>query len=219
MDTTKDHHILYTLQVTRAVQSYLVWQGELAKSRNADPKRLLRYGYKIYSQNDEDGIIQEIFKRIGIDTATFIEFGVGVGIECNTAKLLVDSWKGLWIEANHDAVTLINRNILPSYGNLTVKEAKVTAENINDLIGGYVTGQVDLLSIDIDFNDYWIWKAINVIKPRVVVIEYNSALRPPLSLAVRYYADAGWDMTKYFCAFLLAVVRLWRGKRYKIGRC
>src|SRR6478736_6510817 len=68
---------------------------ELATPRYTDPKRLLRHGFKVYSQSDEDGIIQEIFKRIGTSNRTFIEFGV----ECNTVKLLVEGWSGLWIEA------------------------------------------------------------------------------------------------------------------------
>src|SRR5215831_12079738 len=75
-----------------------LWNEELAKPRHADPKRLLRYGFKVYSQSDEDGIIQEIFRRIGTTNRTFIEFGVEAGLECNTSKLLLDGWTGLWIE-------------------------------------------------------------------------------------------------------------------------
>src|SRR5215211_2856268 len=83
------------LQVLRA------WDEEIAKPRHADPRRLLRYGFKLYSQNDEDGIIQEIFRRIGLTNRTFVEFGVEAGVECNSAKLLLEDWRGLWIEADH----------------------------------------------------------------------------------------------------------------------
>src|SRR5213595_496662 len=76
------------------------WSEELAKPRYADPKRLLRYGYKVYSQNDEDGIIAEIFRRIGTTDRRFVEFGVETGIQCNSVKLLVEGWQRLWIEAN-----------------------------------------------------------------------------------------------------------------------
>src|ERR1043166_5025439 len=62
------------------------WDEEMAKPRHADPKRLLRYGFKLYAQNDEDGIIQEIFRRIGTTNRTFIELGVGTGVECNTDR-------------------------------------------------------------------------------------------------------------------------------------
>src|ERR1700753_1215796 len=74
------------------------WADELAKPRNADPKRLLRHGFKVYSQCDEDGIIQEIFRRIGIGDRRFVEFGVETGVECCTVKLLVEGWRGLWID-------------------------------------------------------------------------------------------------------------------------
>src|SRR5262249_56951963 len=76
------------LQVLRA------WDEEMAKPRHADPKRLLRYGFKTYSQNDEDGIIQEIFRRVGVGGRTFVGFGVETGIECHTAKLLLEGRRG-----------------------------------------------------------------------------------------------------------------------------
>ena len=75
------------LEIARA------WDAEIAKPRHADPKRLLRHGFKIYSQNDEDGIIQEIFRRIGAGSRTFVEFGVATGFECNTVKLLIEGWQ------------------------------------------------------------------------------------------------------------------------------
>src|SRR5437879_4604751 len=70
------------------------WHEEIAKPRHANPKRLARYGYKVYSQNDEDGIIAEIFHRIGTTDRSFVEFGVATGIECNSVKLLVEGWQG-----------------------------------------------------------------------------------------------------------------------------
>src|SRR3954470_11450387 len=84
------------LEVLRA------WEEEIAKPRHADPRRLLRHGFKMYSQNDEDGIIQEIFRRIDTTHRTFVEFGVESCVECNSAKLLIEGWRVLWIEADHD---------------------------------------------------------------------------------------------------------------------
>jgi hypothetical protein len=83
------------------------WADELAKPRYADPKCLLRYGFKVYSQADEDGIIQEIFNRIGETDRAFVEIGVGNGSECNTAKLLVAGWRGLWIESPAESIAAI----------------------------------------------------------------------------------------------------------------
>ena len=132
------------------------WTETLAQPRYADPKRLLRYGFKVYSQHDEDGIIQEIFRRIGASKRTFVEFGVETGIECNTVKLLIEGWRGLWIEANAQAGKAISSTFdtFLKERRLTLKQSLVTAENINTLIkGADLDGEIDLLGIDIDFND------------------------------------------------------------------
>ena len=204
------------LQVLRA------WDEEIAKPRHADPKRLLRYGFKLYSQNDEDGIIQEIFRRIGATNRTFVEFGVETGSECNTAKLLIESWRGLWIEAKPDHVAAIRRRFAPFLddGRLTLRQSLVTAENIDLLLtdSGF-TGDIDLLGIDIDYNDYWVWKAITAVRPRMVVIEYNASLRPPLSLTVPYDPNGSWDGSNFYGASLEALTRLGADKGYRLVGC
>jgi hypothetical protein len=198
------------------------WTETLAQPRYADPKRLLRHGFKVYSQHDEDGIIQEIFRRIGTSKQTFVEFGVETGVECNTAKLLIEGWRGLWIEANAQACKSISSTfeMFLQDRRLTLKQSLVTAENINTLIrSAGVDGKIDLLSIDIDFNDYWVWKAIEIVKPRVVVIEYNAGLRPPLSLTVPYRPNHAGGGTNFFGASLEALVRLGRIKGYRVVGC
>src|SRR6476659_9229686 len=104
----------------------------LAQPRYAAPKRLLRYGFKVYSQHDEDGIIQEIFRRIGTAARTFVEFGVETGVECNTAKLLIEGWRGAWIEANPQACKAISANFVDFLKDrrLSLQQSLVTAENI-----------------------------------------------------------------------------------------
>jgi hypothetical protein len=207
---------LAQLRVQRA------WDEEMAKPRNADPKRLLRYGYKVYSQNDEDGIIAEIFRRIGATSRSFVEFGVESGVECNSVKLLIEGWRGLWIESNSASAGAIRDNFAPfiAENKLVLQESRVTAENINALIGqGGFAGEIDLLSIDIDGNDYCVWKAIDVVDPRVVVIEYNATLRPPMALVVPYRADAQWDGSNYYGASLEALVRLAAAKNYRLVGC
>jgi hypothetical protein len=199
-----------------------LWSEELAKPRHADHKRLLRYGFKVYSQNDEDGIIQEIFKRIGTTNRTFVEFGVETGVECNTTKLLAEGWRGLWIESVQRYAVEIRKTFADKLGDgrLRITEGMVTAENINALLAEKgITGEIDLLSVDIDNNDYWVWKAITTINPRVVVIEYNAALRPPMSLVVPYDPVRAWDGSNFFGASLEALVRLGRDKGYSIVGC
>jgi len=198
------------------------WEDEMAKPRHADPKRLLRYGFKIYAQNDEDGIIQEIFRRIGTTDRTFVEFGVESGAECNSVKLLVEGWRGLWIEAQAGHADVIRRRFAPflGHGKLTLLERTVSAENIDALIAeGGMGGEIDLLAIDIDYNDYWVWKAVTAVRPRVVVIEYNASLRPPLSLTVPYDPQGRWDGSNFYGASLEALVRLGHEKGYRIVGC
>lgn len=195
---------------------------ELATPRYADPKRLLRHGFKVYSQSDEDGIIQEIFNRIGMTNRTFVEFGVETGIECNSVKLLIEGWNGLWIDGSEQNVAEMQNTFAQrvASGQLKLRANMVTAENINALIEqGGITGDIDLLNVDIDYNDYWVWKAITVIKPRVVVIEYNASLRPPMSLVVPYEPMRRWDGTNFFGASLEALVRLGREKGYRLVGC
>jgi len=204
------------LEVLRA------WEEEMAKPRHADPKRLLRYGFKVYAQNDEDGIIQEIFRRIGTTNRVFVEFGVETGVECNSVKLLVEGWRGLWIEAGRVHASAIRQRFAPfvADGRLTLLEEIVTAENIDALLAqAGTTGEIDLLAIDIDYNDYWVWKAITAVQPRVIVIEYNASLRPPLSLTVPYDPQGKWDGSNFYGASLEALVRLGETKGYRIVGC
>ena len=219
-DACANIRMLAFVQADIAVRRF--WADELAKPRYADPKRLLRYGFRTFSQTDEDGIIQEIFRRIGTTNKTFVEFGVETASECNTVKLLVEGWRGLWIEASSAYVVEIGRNFgsFVSDGRLAVLQSFVTAENINQLLAnGNSAGEIDLLSIDIDNNDYWVWKAISGIMPRVVVIEYNADLRPPLSLVVPYDPARRWDGSNYFGASLEALVGLGKSKGYRIVGC
>jgi len=204
------------LEVLRA------WEAEMAKPRHADPRRLLRYGFKTYSQNDEDGIIQEIFRRIGASSRAFVEFGVESGVECNTVKLLVEGWRGLWIEANGEHANAIRRRFAPfvEAGRLTLKESTVKPDSIDALIAeAGIAGEIDLMAIDIDYNDYWVWKAVRTVQPRVVVIEYNASLRPPLALSVPYDPKGSWDGSNFYGASLEALVRLGADKGYRIVGC
>jgi hypothetical protein len=215
----RDHELArYTAQMNVLA----AWTREIETPRNAAPKRLLRHGYKVYSQNDEDGIIAEIFRRIGTTGRVFVEFGVESGAECNTVKLLVEGWRGLWIEANPASMVAIRQAFAPflETRQLAVEERAVTAENIDALLArGGIAGEIDLLSIDIDYNDYWVWKAIQAVNPRVVVIEYNATLRPPMAVVVPYDPTRQWDGSNFYGASLEALVRLGAQKGYRIVGC
>jgi hypothetical protein len=182
----------------------------LGDERYADPKRLERHGFKVYSQFDEDGIIQEIFRRIGTTDRRFAEFGVENGLENNTLKLLLEGWRGLWIEGNEGWVAGMRERFADvlADGRLTLRHAFITAENIGDLIAQGGTGEIDLVSIDIDGNDFHIWEALTAIRSRVVVIEYNAKFPPPMSIVQEYRPDNVWKGTDYMGASLEALVRL-----------
>lgn len=193
----------------------------LKGARFGDPLRLERFGFKTYSQYDDDGIIEEIFRRIGTTEKTFVEFGAETGIENNTVKLLLEGWKGLWIEADPKHVAAIRRSFsdVVQSGRLTVQEALITAENVDSVIGQWGSGEIDLLSIDVDGNDYYLWEALSVVRPRVVVIEYDAKFRPPLSIAPEYKADRVWAGTGYMGSSLEALTRLGKRHGYALVGC
>jgi hypothetical protein len=168
---------------------------ELAE-RLKDPIRLERYGYKVYSQSDEDGIIAEIFRRIGTINKKFIEFGVQDGLESNGHFLLHKGWQGLWIDGSPNYCKLIHNNFKEPIAKkqLNIVNAFIDKDNINDLIsGGGMNGDIDLLSVDIDGNDYHVWKAIDCVNPRVVCIEYNAKFPPDFEWVMKYDKTHIWD--------------------------
>lgn len=190
--------------------------------RYQDPKRLNKFEYQIFSQNGEDGILEEIFKRIGKKDQWFVELGAGNGMENNTTALLLTKWQGVWLESDTHCVQQAENFFkqLIDDKTLLVKKASVTAENIEQLFGEcHVPHEFDLLSIDIDGNDYWVWKAITNYSPRVVVIEYNAILRPPIQWVMRYKPAHRWGRTCYFGASLKSLESLGREKGYALVGC
>ena len=163
----------------------------------------------IYSQNGEDGIIEYIFYKIKTTNKFYVEFGVEDGAESNTRYLrLRKDWKGLLMDGK-------NKN-----KQINLRREFITAENIEKLFKKYnVPKNIDLLSIDIDFNDYYVWKAIKKYNPRLVIIEYNSSISPPESKVVKYNSKRTWDGTNYFGASLLALKKLGESKGYSLICC
>lgn len=190
--------------------------------RYADPRCLTRHGYRCFSQNEEDGILDEIFRRIGVTSRTFVEFGVEHGLENNTLALLVAGWRGVWIECDHAAVQSIREAFREPLEErlLVVEEAMVTAEGIEEIFQRTgVPEEPDLLSIDIDGNDYWVWKAIRRTRPRVVVVEYNASFGRSARVAVPYDPAARWNGSSHFGASLAAFEALARDKGYALVGC
>jgi hypothetical protein len=161
----------------------------LGDPKYKDLKKLNWYEFKVSSQNGEDGIIAEIFRRIGTTNRYFVDFGSSDGAENNTALLVRQGWSGLWIDGDEASIAKAKTVFRPEVdaGRLTALNAFITAENIEDLFRqGGVPDEFDLLSIDIDRNDYHVWEKITHYRPRVVIVEYNGGIPPTMSWKIPY---------------------------------
>ena len=150
---------------------------------------------RVYSQCGEDGVLEFLFRELGVRAGSFVEFGAKDGRSLsNTANLrLHHGWTGLLMDAG------------AAPDDPLVRREFVTAENIEALLARYeVPRDLDLLSIDIDGNDYWVWKAIEGWCPRVVVVEYNIFFAPDDAKTMPYDPDHLWDETSYHGASLEA---------------
>lgn len=132
--------------------------------------------FQVFSQWGDDGIIQFLVNYLQIDKKIFIEFGVENYTEANTRFLLINNnWRGLIMDGSFENMSSVKRENLYWRYDLTALPVFITKENINNLIldNGF-DGEIGLLSIDIDGNDYWVWKQINCVSPVIVIVEYNS---------------------------------------------
>ena len=195
----------------------------LNENRSLESKRLLRYGFKAYSQNDEDGMIQEIFNRIGNVNKNFVEIGVGNGLENNTLYLLVQGWRGLWVEANPKYAKQINLKFEHAItnGDLEIKNICIQKDNINQVIDKWqsTAGGLDLLSLDIDGNDYHVLEAIKSLNARLVILEYNSKYRPPVKWVMQHNPKHSYIFSDYYGASLKSLEILLVEKGYKLVGC
>lgn len=177
---------------------------------------------KIFSQFGEDGLINFLINNINIKNKKFIEFGVENYEEANTRFLLENNgWSGLIFDSSKDNVEYIKKQNYYWKNDLTVHCEFITKENINRLFStNNYEGEIGLLSIDIDGNDYWIWKSIEVINPNIVIIEFNARLGVNKSITVPYKEK--FNRTKehysniYFGASLPALYKLAKTKGYEL---
>ena len=199
------------------LQCEAIWT-QIKNSQFQNPKlNVMSAGYKIFSQSDEDGIIQEIFNRMKFSNKIFLEVGVGNGFENNTVWLLVSGWNGIWIEANkNNYLQCVEfRKKLgekDSVDSLRIFQKEVKASEdfsyaLDSLLElGMKKNLIDLLSIDIDSLDISICEMIlKFVKPRVIVIEYNAKFPPPISISVSK-SMTKWTSDDYYGASLTYIV-------------
>lgn len=184
-------------------------------------KDLSEVELKVFSQWGEDGIIQYLINAIDIkNNKYFIEFGVENYTEANTRFLLINNnWSGLVIDSDYKNIEYIKKDDLYWKYDLNAVNAYITKDNINNILADNgIQGEVGLLSIDIDGNDYWIWKSIEAVNPLIVICEYNSIFGKELAVTVPYKEK--FNRTKehysnlYFGASLKALYLLAKEKGY-----
>ena len=181
--------------------------------------------FKLFSQFGDDGIIQYLISHVKPSVDTFIEFGVEDYEEANTRFLLMNNnWKGLIIDGSSTFIDYIKTRSFYWRYSLKALTSFITAENINQLfIESGITGQIGLLSIDIDGNDYWVWKAITAVEADIVVVEYNSLFGSERAISTPYKPDFMREQAHYsylyFGASLPALYDLAIEKGYAFVGC
>lgn len=146
--------------------------------------------FKVFSQFGEDGILQYLISETGIrrDEQVFVEFGVQNYVESNTRFLLMNNhWKGMIIDGSREYMDFVRSQDIYWRHDLTAVDAWIDRDNINQLIGDAgISGDIGVLSVDIDGNDYWVWERIEVVRPVIVVVEWNSVFGPEHAISVPY---------------------------------
>jgi hypothetical protein len=183
-------------------------------------------GFRVHSQHEEDGLLLYLFSLIGTTRKTCVEICAGDGMECNTANLIINHrWLGLQFDGDRANVERATQ-FYASHPDTrwwppAIVHAWITRDNVDDLIqGNGFSGEVDLLSLDLDGVDYWVWERITCISPRVVVLEFNHLWGPTASVTVPYRDDFVAEFTQYGSdyagASLAAFVKLGRRKGYRL---
>lgn len=208
-------------QQLRAIQETL-GRIEARQNSKVEGRGIHDQEFKVYSQWGEDGIIQFLLRHVEIKNSVFVEFGVGNYLESNTRFLLVNNnWSGLALDSSDKNISFIKNDPLYWKYNLKAACEYIDKNNINPILeNNNVTGDIGILSIDIDGNDYWVWKEISSISPRIVICEYNSLFGSKNKVTVPYRAD--FDRRKahfsnlYFGASLACLTDLAISKGYSL---
>jgi len=212
-------------EVPRTSRTTLLALSELARRIGGDVpgggtfRDLAPFELRVFSQVGEDGVIAEILRRCGIRDGYFVEFGAETGVETNSAVLAdLLGWGGLYIEGSAASFAALERRYRPR-PDVTTVNALVTPDNVEALFDeAKVPEEPDVLSMDVDGSEYWIWEAIERRRPRVVVVEYNAALDPQRRL-VQARSHPPWDKTDWLGASIGALRALGERKGYRLVHC
>ena len=208
------------------LQVQMLNQYRLLKHQNNLPP-FSETGFRVYSQFEEDGLLLYIFAVIGFQSKKVVEMCCGGGVECMATNLIINhGFEGFLFDGNSVNVANANAFFKSRQDCLLntphIQHAWITKENVNDLLINIgATGEVDLFSLDIDGNDYWIWQAIDAIQPRVCIFETQNVIPSDRSITIPYSADFYcWDKKGYEQDFrsvsLLAMTNLSKSKGYRL---
>jgi hypothetical protein len=216
---------LQQMQTTLSRVQESIGRIENRQLQGVDNKNIQNYEFRAFSQWGEDGIIQFLLRHIKVPRQIFIEFGVQNYTESNTRFLLLNNnWAGLIIDASAENISYIKKDPIYWQYNLKAVHAFVNKHNINNIFyENGIGGELGILSIDIDGNDYWIWQSINTIKPAIVIIEYNFRFGMQKAVTVPYdenfvRSKAHYSMI-YYGASLKALYLLAQQKGYVFVGC
>lgn len=211
-----------------STESQLLMLGRLLSETVKTKKRidsLSEVEFKVFSQFGDDGIIQWLVNVLDFPNKTFVEFGVANYRESNTRFLMMNNnWSGFVMDGSESNVAqIINSEYFWQY-DLLANAAFIDTDNINSLLTLSQLGkEIGILHVDLDGNDYWIWKEINIISPIVVILEYNSVFGIDRSITVPY--NKAFDRTNahysnlYWGASLRAMYQLSADKGYSFIGC
>jgi len=207
---------------TQIAQKQLFFHYQALKSQKLSLPRFQDTGFRAYSQSDEDGLLLYIFALIGFTNKVCVDMAFGLPYGANTTNLLCNwGFTGLLVEGEHSEKTkkfFLSHKDTWLYPPKLV-DAWITAENVNEICtSNSISGEIDLFSLDLDGVDYWIWKALTVIQPRVVVVEYQDIWGYEKSVTVPYSPDFDrHNIHLDFCsASLPAFVKLAKTKGYRL---
>jgi hypothetical protein len=179
---------------------------------------LSEYEYRVFSQGGEDGVIEKLFEIIEPSSRFAVEFGCSDGVTgSNVRNLIIHyGWSGLLMDGNPEAITKAKKAYADRPGAI-VAEEWIYPGNVELLFEKYgVPEDLDLLVIDIDSNDYYVWRAIRDYRPKVVLIEYNPNFPPPQKVVVNFHPMNYWDASDYYGASIQSLYELGKKKDYEL---
>jgi hypothetical protein len=189
-----------------------MWYDNLLRRTKIEHKNPLnRFGDKIFSQNEEDGITLEIISRLGIQRGVFAEFGVDTGLEANTIVLAMLGWKGFWVSGDNLAFKVSEKS---TTSNFIYQKEWITSENVISFLefgkSAVRATKVNVISLDLDGNDYHIAEKIlrSDANPDLFIIEYNPKFPPPFSFIMPYDENHRWTGGDFYGASIQSFIDL-----------